>query len=133
MELAYLMAMTALLWGGYPVLMKFVEISPAWAAALLTMGAVPMGALGLLSKPALPSSKAAILTSIAGLMLGGGMYFFSKLLMWDGLEIGRIFPICAAAATVITAIGGMVFLGEPISITKVVGLAAIGLGIYLLH
>ena len=60
------------------------------------------------------------------------MFLFSKLLAWEGLEIGKVFAICAALGTVVSAVGGMIFLGESIAPVKIAGLVAIGIGIYLL-
>ena len=132
MELILLTIGIALCWGGYPLLERTVAAHPAWIAALLVIGSVPTGALGLIQKPELPTLKASIVILIAGLVLGLGMFFFGKILAWPGLEIGKIFPVLIGLATLVSAIGGAVFFGEAVTAYKLSGLAAILIGIYML-
>lgn len=122
----------AFFWGAYPVLEKFATIHPAWASALLTIGSVPIASIGLLYKPAAPDLKATMITLICGAMLGAGMFGFGKLLGWPGLDIGKMYPIIIGLVGVISAVCGIIFLGSPISVTKIAGLAAVCIGVYLL-
>jgi len=128
----FFVASIAFFWGGYPILTRFAPMHPAWTAALLVNGAAIIGSIGLFAKPTAPGLKNSAITLIAGAMLGAGMFLFSKLLAWEGLEIGKVFAICAALGTVVSAVGGMIFLGESIAPVKIAGLVAIGIGIYLL-
>lgn len=125
--------LSALCWGIYPVLEKTViGVHPAWVSALLVIGSVFTGSLGLLARPAVPMAGNALKILFCGAIMGIGMLVFGKIQVYPNLDVGKVFPIILGLMCIVTAASGALFLGESFPATKVAGLAIIVIGVYVI-
>lgn len=128
-------AFVAVMWGGWPLVARVAGLSSIWVAIVGTsVGAVAVLLVSGLSGQIknLPDTKALLLGSIAGVMLGLGMFAYSKLVSNPEWEISTLVPIAAGLITTLTAIGGVLFFGESIGLAKSIGLVCVVIGIALL-
>jgi len=125
----------AIMWGGWPILARASGLNAIWVAVVgTTVGAI---AVILVSSTldqikSVPDLKALIIGSLAGTMLGLGMFAYSKLVSNPEWEVSTLVPIAAGSITAITALGGILFFGEALGLAKAIGLACIVAGIALL-
>lgn len=134
-SVGYLIVFLAIMWGGWPVVAKVSGLSAIWTSIIsITVGAiVVLGTTGILGQiKNTPDQKSVLVGSIAGIMLGLGMFAYSKLISSTAWEVSTVVPIAAGAITAVTAIAGIVFLGETFGVLKISGLALVVLGIALL-
>ncbi len=128
-------AFVAVMWGGWPLVARVASLPAIWVAIVGTsIGALTVvlvsGISGRIKD--LPDTKALLLGSIAGIMLGLGMFAYSKLVSNPEWEISTLVPIAAGLITALTAIGGIWFFGESIGLIKSIGLVCVVIGIALL-
>ena len=125
----------AVMWGGWPLVARAASLPSIWVAIVGTsVGALAVVVVSSFSGQIknLPDTKALLIGSIAGVMLGAGMFAYSKLVSNLEWEISTLIPIAAGLITAVTAVGGVWFFGESIGTAKTVGLVCVVVGIALL-
>lgn len=128
-------AFVAIMWGGWPLIARVSGLSSIWVSIIgLTVGAMAVGTIsGTFNQiKSVPDLKALLVGGVAGVMLGLGMFAYSKLISNPEWEISTLVPVAAGSITAITAIGGILFFGESIGLIKSVGLLCLVAGIALL-
>lgn len=127
-------AVTALLWGGYPLLTRIAGFDGPRAAFILMLAAfVPVALLAYLSPEAgWPTRVGGTRLVLAGLMMGVGLIAFVKVAT-GGVEASLALPIVDVAMLLVSAVGAMVFFAEAVTIQKVLGIGLMLAGIALLR
>lgn len=113
-----------LFYGGWPVLAKWSGAKPFWIAfAVALMTALFIGAIGHkgFATP-IPTGKMLMLLMVAGLMNGVATWYYGSLVGTPGWDVSTLVPVSMMILLLTSALAGMTFLGEPISVRKIVGL-----------
>ena len=129
-----LAVITAIGFGGWPLITRNVGVSPIWTAIIVssfTFIAVIAGS------PAFnfggnPMTRAIVLCTIAGLINGVAFLAYTKLVTTISWDLSVYVPISLSMMLLIPFFGGW-FLGEEMTISKLAGVAAILVGVYLLR
>lgn len=129
-----LIAIVALMWGGYPLVARSSGVGGPMGALVLTIaGLIPItGAVmwqGGAMRPAMPEL---IRLTIAGVMMGIGLVAFNAVANSRQLEASISIPIIDTAMLIVTVIGAIVFFAEPITVKKTIGVALLVAGILVL-
>lgn len=123
----------AMLWACYTVAYKRSTIGPVDAAAMICFWS-SLAFLAML--PFIPSRIPETPPSalILQIVMQGGLSGFVSTMTY-GYALSKIAPskvaACAALVPVMAAIGGWIFLGEPISTAKAAGITIVALGVLL--
>jgi len=128
-----LMTVAAFLWACYTVAYKRSAIKPVDAAAMICFWSSLAFLAMLLVMPSnipnTPPSTIALQVVMQGVLSG----FVST--MTYGYALSRIAPskvaACAALVPVLAALGGWVFLGEPLGMVKAIGIGIVAFGVLL--
>jgi uncharacterized membrane protein len=70
-----------------------------------------------------PSGRAVTYALIGGVVNGFGLVFFSKVATWKGEDVSRLLPLVFVMMTLVTVAASVVFLHEPLTSKKLVGVA----------
>lgn len=103
-----------------------------WGPCLVSVGALSVMMLGICQLTGLPPFRCLAICLIAGVVNGFGLYAYGQLVSGQW-EISRVLPVALVAAPVIIAIGARIFFGEALTATKIAGISAVAVGIWLLH
>lgn len=128
--------LTAFVWGFVPLLEKMglVKVAPLVGLFYRSLGVlIGILFLGIFLKP--QEIKAIDLRSALLLIIGGFLASFAaQICFYHGLKIGevsRVVPI-SGSYPLIAFVLGIIFLGESLSPAKIIGVASIILGIWVL-
>lgn len=119
--------------GGWPLLMKSVVIDPMIGAFILTTFSL------VVYLPFLPACAAwtqmtgttVMVAVICGLANGAGTIAYQNMLQ-SKAPVSECIFICIIVQIVFTAIGGVVFYGDPFPMRKVFGVATMVVAAYLI-
>lgn len=138
MNIFYLIAITAICWGGWPLLARLSNTDgAAYAPVIIASAIVPT--IYYLFVHASPSAPASItIPSLvylipAGLMMGIGTISFSLVIQSTELGLSSSIPMINSTMIVVAVIGSVLLFGDNISFQKIAGIATILAGIYLLR
>lgn len=138
MNIIYLIFITAICWGGWPLLTRLSGVDGAVYAPIITTIAITFPfcyffvyAQANTVAPVTIQSLAYLIP--AGLIMGLGVITFSMVLQSTTLDISSSIPIINSAVLIITLIGGAILFNDSISLQKICGIVAILIGIYLLR
>jgi drug/metabolite transporter (DMT)-like permease len=128
-------AITAIAWGGYPLIARSTGVGTPIGALLLTLSALaPISVAtiwhGVASRPS--SSELGKLI-VAGMMMGIGTTAFNFVANSRQLEASISVPIIDTLMLLVTVAAAVVFFAEPITIKKMIGIALLVAGIVVLR
>lgn len=138
MNVYILIALTAIFWGGWPVLARLSN-TDATANAPILIGFSLLSTLYYFFVHGTPNAMQSITASSmsylipAGIMLGGGMVTYSLTLQSVELDLSSSVPMVNSGMLVVTVICSIALFGDNITPQKVIGFVAVILGIYLLR
>jgi drug/metabolite transporter (DMT)-like permease len=123
----------SLLWGSWPLVAKTAGQTGYIGALIMSASAViPASIAAWYSAKPLPAG-ALIKLIPAGIMMGIGLIVFNLVTSSPKIEISVSLPIINILMMVVAVLGGIIFFSESISIQKILGIAFLALGIYLLR
>jgi drug/metabolite transporter (DMT)-like permease len=127
-------ALVAITWGGYPLVTRASGHDGPLSPLLLALTSlVPIAAAVFWQGAAVrPQGSAILLLCIAGLLQGIGLAAFLRVANGP-MDASVSIPISDGAMLLVTAIGAVLFFGEPLTARKLAGLALLVLGIALLR
>jgi drug/metabolite transporter (DMT)-like permease len=127
-------ALVALFWGGWPLVARWAgEAGPAGSLVIVAGGLVPVAFLAAASGAAFPAPPALAKLALAGLMNGAGLVAFHRLATHPRVDISLTVPIADTAMLLVTALGGILFFSESVTLQKLFGVALLLAGIALLR
>lgn len=128
------MAVTALLWGAYPLVSRTSGYTGPRAALILTLaGLVPISLMAMMTPEAgWPSRPGLLKLLVSGLMMGSGLVTFI-LVSTGPIDASVSLPIVDVAMLLVSAVGAMIFFSEPVTAQKAGGIALLLAGIALLR
>ncbi|WP_316013062.1 DMT family transporter [Roseobacter sp. HKCCA0434] len=128
-----LISVAAFLWACYTVAYRRSSIAPVDAAAMICFWSA-LGFIALAFVVPLRLPQAALSVIALQIVMQGVLSGFVSTITY-GYALSRIAPskvaACAALVPVMAALGGWVFLGEPIGLVKSLGIAVVALGVLL--
>lgn len=126
--------LTALCWGGYPLVSRSAGYGSARGALILMLaGLLPIGIMAARSAQAgWPSSAGLIKLLIAGVMMGVGLIAFHALAS-SSMDASVSIPIVDVAMLMVSAIGAMTLFSEPVTLQRLAGIALMLAGIALIR
>jgi drug/metabolite transporter (DMT)-like permease len=126
-------AVTALLWGSYPLVSRAAGFAGSRATLILMLaGFLPIAGLALLEpESGWPARGALVKLVVAGLMMGVGLIAFIKVAT-GRLEASVSIPVTDVAMLLVSAVGAMLAFGEPMTLRKSGGILLLVVGIALL-
>lgn len=127
-------ALTALFWGGYPLVARSAGEGGARATLVLMIAGLLPIVLAVISDGAAPWPDKVALTklSVAGVMMGCGLLAFHALAT-GSMEASISIPIVDIAMLLVSAFGAILVFSEPLTARKLVGTGILLVGIALLH
>ena len=131
----FLSLVTAIGFGGWPLVARAIGIPPFGIAVILSIGTVAaVTAVGpLMFTWDTVSRKMVYIGLIAGAINGVSFLAYSRLVSSTEWDISTYVPIATALMLIIPVIGGPLFLNETLTMNKVVGTISILIGVYLLR
>lgn len=125
---------TALAWGGYPLVARSSGVGGPVGALMLTLaGLLPITVAVIWQGGAIKlAAPEVIRLTIAGAMMGVGLVAFNAVANSRQLEASISIPIIDTAMLIVTVIGAIVFFAEPITLKKAIGVALLVAGILVL-
>ena len=129
-----LIALTALCWGGYPLVTRSAGYEGPRATLVLMLGGLVPIAIAAFFMPGggVPTKPALIKLGMAGLVMGVGMMAFHALSN-SKMDASISIPTVDVAMLLVSAIGAVWLFGEPVTLQKLGGIALLLLGIALLR
>lgn len=113
-----------LLYGGWPVLARKSDAHPFWISLMVSVMTVAtilvLGNKNILMNA--PKGRMLLFLVICGLMNGIATWYYGKLVGTPGWNVSTLVPISMTVLLFTSAIGGMLFLKEPVSSVKILGL-----------
>jgi drug/metabolite transporter (DMT)-like permease len=155
----FLSVTTALFFGSYPLIIRKSGLPQAWIVLMLGLSSLVIGSISLLlaksqtskqsaiilvalttlivlfivlKRTGMPAHKAIIIGLLASAWNGIGTFFYGQLLFLEKTQLSIGIPIMVSGMVLVTAIGGILLLGEPITLRKVTGICLAALAAYLL-
>ncbi|HAT68529.1 MAG: hypothetical protein A2481_02290 [Candidatus Yonathbacteria bacterium RIFOXYC2_FULL_47_9] len=131
----FLSLVTAIGFGGWPLVARAIGIPPFGIAVILSIGTVAaVTAVGpLMFTWDTVSRKMVYIGLIAGAINGVSFLAYSRLVSSTEWDISTYVPIATALMLIIPVIGGPLFLNETLTMNKVVGTISILIGVYLIR
>ena len=128
-------AVAALMWGTYPLVLRTTGQGGASGSFFLMLaGLVPIaGAMvwqGGIVKPPAPEMTRLL---IAGVMMGAGLLAFNFVANSRTMDASVSIPIVDTTMLLVTVVCAVVFLAEPMTIRKAIGIALLVSGILVLR
>ncbi len=125
----------ALAWGGYPLVARSSGVGGPVGALVLSLAALLPILLGAFwrASPVRPSAHAVTRLLVAGFMMGIGLLAFNALANSRRWDSSVSIPIADTAMLMATVVGAMIFFAEPMTAKKLLGLALLGAGIFVLR
>lgn len=126
--------LTAVCWGGYPLVARSAgEAGARGTLVLIASGTLPIVASALFGAGGPWPSRAALLQIVlAGLIMGVGLLAFHALATAP-MDASISIPIVDGAMLAVSAFGAMLWFGEAVTPSKLLGTALILGGIALLR
>src|SRR3989339_1835367 len=123
----FLLLVTALGFGGWPLVVRAAGIPPFGIAVILSIGTVAaVTAVGpIMFTWDAVSRKMVYIGLIAGAINGVSFLAYSRLVSSTEWDISTYVPIATALMLIIPVIGGPLFLNETLTMNKVVGTISI--------
>jgi drug/metabolite transporter (DMT)-like permease len=130
----FLIALTALCWGGYPLVTRSAGFEgPRATLVLMLAGLVPIAVTAFFMPGAgVPTKLALTKLCVAGIVMGVGMMAFHALTN-SKMEASISIPMVDVAMLLVSAIGAVLLFGEPVTMQKLGGIVLLLLGIALLR
>ncbi len=126
--------LAALFWGGWPLVSRSAgETGATGSLVILVAALVPVGLATAWEGPALPAPHALVRLALAGAMNGAGLVAFHLVTTRPGVEISSAVPVIDTAMLLVTALGGIAFFAEAMTLQKGIGVALLVAGIFLLR
>lgn len=135
MRVEYLwIAIVGLCWGGYPLLSRWSGYGGSRGALILMLaGLLPIVAGSVAGHGgAWPSIPAFVKLAVAGVVMGIGLIAFVTLAS-SPMEASISIPIVDVAMLLVTTLGAIAFYAEAVTMQKVLGIALLLTGIFLLR
>lgn len=115
-------ALAALCFGGWPLIARAGGAASVWLTLCVTCGGLAVAWTNLaFHDDQAPSSRAVMYALAGGLVNGLGLVFFGKVAIWKGEDVSRLLPLVFVMMTLVTVAASVVFLHEPITSKKIVG------------
>jgi len=127
-----LCALSALFYGGWPLLARLSGLSPAWVAATVGAGSLPVMLWFLWANFASAPTRGVVIGLIAGVICGLGTIVYSKLLSEPLWDISTFVPVTIAHITAVATIGGWFMFSEAMTFSKIAGILVLFIAIYLM-
>jgi len=130
-----LAAITAIGFGGWPLIVRNAGLSTIWLAILVSLGSflAVMAGSPTFNFGGTPSSRALMIGLFAGLLNGTAFLTYSKLIVSQEWNLSVYIPMVVGMMLLIPVIGGVTIFAEPITPSKTAGVIAILVGIWLLR
>jgi drug/metabolite transporter (DMT)-like permease len=128
-------AIAALMWGSYPLVVRATGVSGALGALILTVSALlPVGTAMIWQAAAPRPANADLLRLIiAGVMMGIGLVAYNALVNSRRLDASISIPIVDTAMLIVSVVGAVWFFAEPITARKMIGIVLLMAGIMVLR
>jgi drug/metabolite transporter (DMT)-like permease len=127
-------ALVALFWGGWPLVSRSAgETGATGSLILLAAAFLPVGLATAWEGATWPATPALARLAVAGAMQGAGLVAFHLATTRPGVEISSVVPILDTAMLLVTALGGILFFAEALTLQKGIGVALLVAGILLLR
>jgi drug/metabolite transporter (DMT)-like permease len=128
-------AITALMWGGYPLLARASGVGTPLGALILTSSALLPTACATIWYGAIarPAANDFIKLIVAGILMGAGTTAFNYVANSRQIEASISIPIIDVAMLIVSVVAAVVFFSEPITAKKLIGLALLIAGIVVLR
>ncbi|HYM33918.1 MAG TPA: EamA family transporter [Steroidobacteraceae bacterium] len=128
-------AVTALMWGGYPLLARSSGVGTPIGALILTGSAlIPISIVtvwyGVAARPAFNEIGKLI---VAGMMMGLGTAAFNFVANSRQIDASISIPIVDTTMLLVTVVAAIAFFAEPITTQKVIGIVLLLAGIVVLN
>jgi drug/metabolite transporter (DMT)-like permease len=126
--------LVALCWGGWPLVSRSAGgTGTAGSLVILVAALVPVGLAAYWEGGALPAPHAAGRLAVAGVLNGAGLVAFHLVTIRRDVEVSSLVPVIDTAMLLVTALGGILFFAEALTLQKGIGVALLVAGIYLLR
>jgi drug/metabolite transporter (DMT)-like permease len=126
--------LVALCWGGWPLVSRSAGGTGAAGSLVILLAAlVPVGLAAYWEGGALPAPHAAARLAVAGVLNGAGLVAFHLVTIRRDVEVSSLVPVIDTAMLLVTALGGILFFAEALTLQKGIGVALLVTGIYLLR
>jgi drug/metabolite transporter (DMT)-like permease len=126
--------LVALLWGGWPLVARAAgDVGPIGSLLIVAGGLVPVALATAWGGAVLPPAPALGKLAVAGLMNGAGLVAFHALATQRSADISIVVPIADTGMLLVTALGGVLFFAEALTVQRSVGVALLVAGIALLR
>lgn len=103
-------------------------------AVIMPIGTIVVAVLWLSANPQpTPQTKQVLIALACGLIGGVSFVIWTKLISWPNANISILISIATASGLVVLTIGAWLIFGESFTTKKILGLAAILVGIYLIR
>lgn len=127
----------ALVWGMWPVVVKFSNLTSAWVAFLVPLASVGVAGVALTAgshASTFPSGKAITIGLAAGILNGFGFVAFGRLLGAEkgGWDVSTYATAVYALLPLVTMLGAVFVLREPMTVAKAIGMVLVLAGIWLI-
>lgn len=136
----YIACFTAIMFGTWPIVTRFAQINPYWLGFILSsITALITFFVAMYSNPVMPAMYKIGIVAAAGILNGLGTLGFGTLISWQMTQGGKIdfskyFAIIFALNLLIGTFGNIwLFKSDILSVSKMIGIAAIAAGIYFLN
>jgi drug/metabolite transporter (DMT)-like permease len=124
---------TAGTWGAYPLVLRSAgQTGSRGTLVLMLVGLVPIAVAALSGDGVWPGRAAVVRLVIAGVMMGCGLLAFHALASSE-LDASVTIPIVDTAMLLVSAVGAIIVFSEPVTVSKVAGIAMLLGGIALLR
>jgi drug/metabolite transporter (DMT)-like permease len=126
--------LVGIFWGGYPLVARLSSFGGPFASLLLALlSCIPISAIVAWTGDWTGPTRAQLWpVAIAGVMQGVGLVAFLRLATGK-LEASVAIPISDVGMLIVTTVGAMVFFQESVTGLKLLGLAFLFTGIWLLR
>ena len=131
----FLSFVTALGFGGWPLVARAIGLPPLGIAILLSVGTLALVSfVGPVFFPWTTISGKTIFLGLGiGVINGFAFLAYSKLVATLEWDVSTYVPVALALMLIVPAIGGPLFFKEDFSVEKFAGIVSILIGIYLLR
>ena len=126
--------LVALCWGGWPLVSRSAGETGAGGSLVILLGAlVPVGIAAAWEGGGLAAPHALARLALAGVLNGAGLVAFHLLITRRNVEVSTAVPVVDTAMLLVTALGGILFFAEAVTLQKGIGVSLLVAGIYLLR
>jgi drug/metabolite transporter (DMT)-like permease len=126
--------LVSLCWGGWPLVARSAgETGATGSLVILASALAPVALLMAWEGPTLPSTPALAKLAVAGVLNGVGLVAFHFLSSDPAIEISSAVPVVDTGMLLVTALGGILFFTEALTLQKGVGVVLLVAGIALLR